>query len=122
MCQDLGSNNWIIQDVSKLVGGNALDSNIVNIWTFFEYLVRSVFRGWFLGSNPHIFGFFFQFARVLKEKIPKPPLNFPVYTKKFQNSSLEKFLNTPLYLVISNSMDPLFWHSVQKFSRKLKNF
>jgi len=42
------------------------------------------------------FAYFFQFARVFKEKNQKPPLNFPVYTKIFQNPSLKKCLDTPL--------------------------
>jgi len=37
-----------------------------------------------LGSNPPLFGFCFQFARVFKKKIPKAPLNFPVHIKKFK--------------------------------------
>jgi len=39
---------------------------------------------------------FFNLLGFFKKKIAKPPLNFPVHTKKIQNPSLEKFLDTPL--------------------------
>jgi len=42
---------------------------------------------------------FFNLLGFFKKKIPKPPLNFPVHTKKFQNPSLQIFLGTPLDLI-----------------------
>jgi len=49
-----------------------------------------------IGEGFSPFGNFFSVLWFFKKKIPKPPLNFPVHTKKFQNPSLEKFLDTPL--------------------------
>jgi hypothetical protein len=41
---------------------------------------------------------FLQFARVILGKSPKPPtpLKFSVHTKKFQNPTIKKYLDTPL--------------------------
>jgi len=63
-------------------------------------LARGVFREGFWGLKPLPFlGNFFNFLGVLIKKTQTPPLNFPFYTKIFQNPSLEKFLDTPLRLV-----------------------
>jgi len=42
------------------------------------------------GGHP-LFGKFFQFTRVFKQKIPNPPLNFPVFTKKFKTPPSKNF-------------------------------
>jgi len=60
-------------------------------------------QGGVLGVKTPLFSRnFFQFARVFQEKNPKTPLNFPVHTKKIQNPSLGKFLDTPLFGGIDN--------------------
>jgi len=57
-------------------------------------------QGGVLGvKTTNLFGNFFQFARVFRKTIPKPPPKFSLQYKNISTpppSPLEKFLDTPL--------------------------
>jgi len=75
-----------------------------NCFFFWITLAKCVLRmarqgriqGGVLGvKTPTLFGKFFQLARGFYEKIPKPPLNFPFYTKNFKTPALKNFSIRP---------------------------
>jgi len=63
-----------------------------DFWHIIEMYVREGFWG---SKLPFFEKFFFNLLGFFKKK-PQTPLNFPVHSRKFQNPSLEKFLDTLL--------------------------